>query len=290
MARFLAYAMVFRGDDSWGASNGHEVIKEVGPITCGFAIPPSWREGIFHTRGASVGAVTQRNAHPFVVEHEGRKVIGIHNGGVSNWEDLNRRYQRDCQVDSEHIFRHLAERRNLGELFGRGTIIWYDIYDGRQTIHLARWNYGDLQIAKLKKNNGIVFCSEKLPIMAASSLAGLEIETFYQPLVDGFWHVIEKDGEVLAKGQSLGFENKQYAYSDHRSWNWEQWQREKAEREARERSIKRCRRCHQQEVGKKVICENCWKILRSNFEADQMKKAAAKKDIIMGVPKFQSVN
>lgn len=284
MARFLAYAMVFRGDDSWGASNGIEVIKELGPITHGFHIPIKWREGIFHTRGASVGAVTQKNAHPFVVEHEGRRVIGIHNGGVRNWEEMNRRHNRHCEVDSEHLFYHLAERKNLGELSGVGTIIWYDIYDGRQTIHLARWNYGDLAIARLKGDNGIVFCSTKDPIILAADLAGIEIDTFYQPLADGIWHVIEpgKRGEdILAKGQSLGFEN--YRYQDRRASSY--WQQPGVKQ-----SADTCRRCHSVPAGKHIMCDDCWKILRKNFDAEELAKEKTNKDFVGRVPQFGLVN
>jgi len=289
MARFLAYAMVFRGDDSWGASNGVEVIKELGPITDGFHIPPKWREGIFHTRGASVGAVTQKNAHPFVVEHDGRRIIGIHNGGVRNWEEMNRRYDRHCEVDSEHLFYHLAERKNLGELIGVGTIIWYDIYNGQQTIHLARWNFGDLAIARLKGENGIVFCSTKDPIQLAASIAGLEIDTFYQPITDGFWHVIEqgkKGDDVLAKGQSLGFDN--YRFIDRRSSNYDHWRQTAASHSA----LNNCRRCHTAPAGKQIMCVDCWKVLRINHDSEEAVKDRKKPqgDYVGRVPQFGLVN
>ncbi len=282
MARFLAYAMVFRGNDSWGASNGIEVIKELGPITSGFHIPPKWKEGIFHTRGASVGAVTQKNAHPFVVEHDGRTVIGIHNGGVRNYQELNNRYQRTCEVDSEHLFHHLAERRNLGELVGAGTLIWYDIYHNHQTIHLARWNYGDLQVARMAGNNGIVFCSTKDPIVLAASMAGVEIDTFYQPLVDGVWHVIETDkgSDVLAKGDSLGFDN--YRFIDRRTAYQHQSPATKWPQQ------KYCRRCHTKPVEKSIVCDDCWKVFRKNHEAELA--AREKRDLVVAVPRFLEVN
>ena len=261
MARFLAYSMENRGGDSWGASNGADVIKEVGAISNGFFIPPHWREGIFHTRGASVGAVCKRNAHPFLVERDGRRVIGMHNGGVLNYEFLNSRYNRHCEVDSEHIFHHLAEHKPMGELIGKGTIIWYDIYEGAQTVHLARWNFGDLEVAKLKDGGGIVFCSTREPIERAARLCGLKIEHFYEKLVDGYWHVIDGKG-TLRKGEDLGFNAGNYSYIDSRSSTANKSIHSIADGWAY------CRRCHCQQT-KDVLCHGCWKIQRSNFEALQ---------------------
>jgi hypothetical protein len=188
-------------------------------------------------------------------------------------------------VDSEHLFYHLAERKNLGELHGAGTIIWYDIYNGHQTIHLARWNFGDLAIARLKDNNGVVFCSTKDPIILAASMAGLDIDTFYQPLVDGVWHVIEpgKRGEdILAKGQSLGFDN--YRHIDRRSSNYDLWRQQ-----TKSSAINNCRRCHAMPAEKRIMCEPCWKILRKNFEAEEDAKQR-KKDFVGRVPQFGLVN
>lgn len=272
MARFLAYAMVYRGDDSWGATNGEEVIKKLGPITNSFYIPRDWHEGIFHTRGASIGAVTERNAHPFVVEHEGRRVIGIHNGGVSNYDQLNKQYKRNCQVDSEHIFHHLAERRPLWELQGRGTIVWYDIYQSRQTMHLARWNYGDLAAAELEGDNGVVFCSTRDPIHTAAAMAGLKIHNDYLPLEDGIWHIIE--AKKLSKGESLGFQRPYTA-----PYNILSSSARAAALVAKggsTASTRFCRRCHQT-PSDKILCVNCWKILRGNFETEWLKVEARNK-------------
>src|SRR5216684_2208411 len=186
MANFLAFSMENRGGDSWGGTDGIELIKKVGPISGDFWVPENWTQGIFHTRLKTVGEISERNAHPFIMEHEDKRVVGIHNGSVINWAELNQKYSRQCQVDSEHIFHHIVEGKAMGDLQGRGTIVWYD---QGQMLHLARWNFGDLEIAELE-DNGMVFCSERGPIERAARMCGIKIKTFYQLLEDGLEHVV----------------------------------------------------------------------------------------------------
>lgn len=212
MAPFMAFAMEMRGSDSWGGSDGNELIKRVGPIGESFEIPEHWVSGIFHTRAATVGCVSVRNAHPFEVVADGKRVIGIHNGHVSNHELIRNRYNRDCQVDSEHIFYNLVEGKPLEELNGRGTIAWFDGQfneDGRYRIKLARWNFGDLEVARLKSGE-VVFASTKSAIEKAIRFGKTELDCFYSPLSDGFEYYFDINTksplkDELYKGKSLGF-------------------------------------------------------------------------------------
>lgn len=217
MLPFMAIAMEMRGSDSWGASDGQELIKRVGPISSSFEIPEHWTQAIIHTRAATVGAVSERNAHPFeVVADNGRRIVGIHNGHVSNYEFMKTKHSRPlCEVDSEHIFWHLAEGKPMNDLSGRGTIAWFDgsdVGDGRQAIHLARWNYGDLEVARLASGE-IVFASTRRAIEQAARISKVKIEDngFYALLIDGVEHSISlhEDGrrDEIYKLEKLGFES-----------------------------------------------------------------------------------
>jgi glucosamine 6-phosphate synthetase-like amidotransferase/phosphosugar isomerase protein len=248
MAQFLAFAMEFRGEDSWGASNGEEVIKQIGPISEKFYIPKGWKEGIFHTRGASVGAITQKNAHPFVVGTGDKRIIGMHNGSVRNHKELNEKYGRKCEVDSEHIYHQMVDGKPLNELDGKGTMIWYQTVEGKRAIHLARWNFGDLECAELE-GNGVVFCSNREPIKIAAAMARVKIKTFYEILIDGWDHVIE-NGKIM-KVKSLDM----YKY-----YNF-------AGRETVTdlKDYHKCRVCNETKT-KFVICYKCIREAEKGFE------------------------
>jgi hypothetical protein len=250
MGYLLAFAMESRGGDSWGGSDGKEFVKRANPITSNFFIPPSWKRGIFHTRAATVGAISERNAHPFVVKHDDRMVIGIHNGGVSNYQHLNGKYNRNCEVDSEQIFYQLCEGKPMDELFGRGTLAWFDSRDEGMPINLARWNYGDLEIAELK-DHGMVFCSNREPIVKAARMCKIEVKAFYQTLVDGWKHSIQDSN--ITKIEELGFW-KQNSY--HHGGSTSSYGQQ-------------CRKCHVwRKSDEDLICRNCMLTLREEFEKD----------------------
>jgi hypothetical protein len=139
----------------------------------------------------------------------GKRVIGIHNGHVTNWQYLKEKYERkDLEVDSEHIFRHLAENRSLEDLVGRGTFVWFENEDPR--IHLARWNFGDLELGTLEDGT-IVFASTRDALLKAARAAKVKF-TIHGLLEDSYHHVLQegengfftvrKFTEKLALGES----------------------------------------------------------------------------------------
>ena len=67
-----------------------------------------------HTRQRSVGAITESNAHPFAVGKTTKakrpSIVGVHNGTISNIDDLAEQYKvdvSDCEVDSHKLFKIL---------------------------------------------------------------------------------------------------------------------------------------------------------------------------------------
>ena len=263
LAWLLAYSMENRGADSWGASDGNEVIKYSGPISANFHLPKHWKQAIVHTRSASIGLQDGKafaeNAHPFIFDGRVKKVIGVHNGYVANWQQLNQQYQ-PFPVDSMHIFHHMAEGLPLAELEGRGTIAWFEPRDGRMQIHLARWNYGDLEVALEDNDGGLVFCSTEEPILRGARLCRIKIAKGYQKPADGYTHIF--DGQELIKLEKFGFKEMVYQTTiPHRptldGLN----------------GFTPCRKCSTRHTMH-VICLPCMKELRAKFEAEwpQMKR------------------
>lgn len=201
MAPILALAMEDRGRDSWGATNGRdEIIKHLGPIHRTWSEEVNawagWETGIFHTRAASTGAITIPNQHPFVVEKDGRIIIGIHNGIVTNHEILNKKHNRTFECDSPHIFMAIAGFSTTNEIMGYGNLAWYErtMEDANPRLFLARFNGDNLFVAQL--NDGeVVFCSLKEPLEKAAMIAGSEVKTLYATGGDVLYsvHPLEDD-------------------------------------------------------------------------------------------------
>lgn len=191
MTPYLAWEMEDRGHDSWGATNGTDIIRVMGPVTTSLHryLPElaEWTRAIFHTRAASQGSVCLENQHPFVYHGGGepgtpewrRTVVGIHNGIVSNHSSLNSKYQRNFAVDTMHIFQHFADRLSTGEIQGYGNLAWYlttpDHPEG--VLHLCRFNNEALHIARLETGE-LVFASTAEPIRRAARMAGTSVKQF----------------------------------------------------------------------------------------------------------------
>lgn len=197
MLGFMMYDMENRGKDSWGATNGDVITKRLGPVTETWFDHEeeiwSWDRAILHTRGASVGAVTIPNAHPFKFERhvDGawvRTIVGIHNGHVGNHEELDKKYpdRRDAfghklEVDSAHIFAAFAEGAPTNEIHGWGNLAWYEYTPLRNdgVLHLMKFNADALNVVALETGE-IVFCSELNSIRRAAHMAGTKIKSPYK--------------------------------------------------------------------------------------------------------------
>jgi asparagine synthetase B (glutamine-hydrolysing) len=192
MLPFLGLAMQSRGRDAWGASNGDSVIKRVGELAESWHESREeiemWTAGIFHTRGASSGSAKKlENAHPFeYARADGDRIIGIHNGCLSNHVELDRKYNRNCDVDSMHLWMHRAEGKEWSDIEGWGNLAWWETDSrGRRLINLARFHSDALHVAQLAQGE-IIFCSELPAIRTISKMLGNPIKTTW--VLDEYHH------------------------------------------------------------------------------------------------------
>ena len=238
MAPHLLWDIESRGKDSWGATDGLDIVRVLGPVTNTYVdnrdIIEGWERTIFHTRGASTGEVTVENQHPFYfVEGEEntpgwkRSIMGIHNGIVNNHSELNRKYSRNFSVDSMHIFKHLVERRSVTELTGWGNLAWYEFTPKTPEgiLHLCRFNADALHIAKLDSGE-LVFCSFAESITRAARMAGTSVKKFFhtdQEYVYTFIHV-DNEWQVFKSHKKLTFGGRTAVYGGNQNESWTAWE------------------------------------------------------------------
>lgn len=198
---FLAWAMQERGEDSWGASNGRDVIRHMGPIRRGFYLPQkfSGRPVIIHTRKASRGSITIANAHPYEIGN----IIGIHNGTLTNPLQLNTLYNRAYESDTPHLFHNINEGLDLTEFSGSAVMAWFN-KTTKNSLYLCRVNHTALSVVKLKSGE-TVFASEHSAIQDAVSMGGGEIDKEYQ-IDEGMVYVLNcVDHKLYATNRSYKF-------------------------------------------------------------------------------------
>ena len=170
-ARMLAFLNDERGGDSWGVYNpeADTLVKGLGLVGHSSTVKkihdcPSL---LGHTRAATTGKVTTKNAHPFKF----KRVVGAHNGIVYNHLDLNWHYSRDLAVDSAHIFAHLNAGHKLDDIEAYGAIEYvYRQQPGR--IYLGNFHSGILSVAELE-GVGMVWSSSQNHLWTALEIAGL---------------------------------------------------------------------------------------------------------------------
>jgi hypothetical protein len=108
-----------------------------------------------------------KNAHPF--RREG--VILAHNGVIRNHSELNFKYSRAFDVDSQHLLAHILEEKPLDELEGYGTI---EFSREREpgSIFLAQMTK-DGALAVVRTKYGVIWSSTKAHLLAGVMAAGL---------------------------------------------------------------------------------------------------------------------
>src|SRR4051812_48602668 len=129
----MAREMEWRGRDSWGGAVFPEnytdnetvtVYRGVGNVTKtarNFLSHASTAQTVLaHTRAATVGKVCVENSHPFLIGD----ILGVHNGSIVIYKDLNTKYNRELEVDSQQIFAHLNDGIELDEIEGYGVFFF----------------------------------------------------------------------------------------------------------------------------------------------------------------------
>jgi hypothetical protein len=191
----------YRGTDSWGfySPNIDRRIVGVGDIVAMSNRASSFLLDsevlIAHTRKATTGDISTANCHPFRVG----SLVGAHNGIVFNHSTLNYRYDRKCTVDSEHLFYHLAEGRELKDITGYGAITFHD-KSSPYPIQMGVFNGGEFAYAHIK-GIGVLWSSDKSHLGKAIALSGWQVDKIEEPYEDLIYSIEHTGVDVEAEFQ-----------------------------------------------------------------------------------------
>lgn len=261
LATCLASGMDTRGGDSFGISKLDskgkvKTWKGVGRATGNLYLPSLVHtpQLMLHTRKATHGAVNVFNAHPIQHDH----ILGCHNGVVSNHDALNKKYDRRFELDSRHIFEHLAKGLDVGEIGVYGAISYIDLNDPT-IINLCRLSsHGDLEIYGIGTEDnirGVVYASNDGPIKVA--LSALREQFFPFKPVDAQWRYYLKEGRLYrdAKGALPFSKNPYRGYYTYTNSNARWWTCPKDLR-----LCKKCKRSYNKSKDYKSadLCSTCW--------------------------------
>ncbi len=128
---------------------------------------------IGHTRFATKGAICKANQHPFRIG----KIVGAHNGVVSNLWELEHDSNQDLDVDSQYLIWYLNHTGTIGPASGSLNVSYWDQEDPNR-VRLLRWN-NPLHFAELT-TGGYVWSSQEDHLMYALAIADVDYEGIYE--------------------------------------------------------------------------------------------------------------
>ena len=189
---------------------------------------------IGHCRKKSVGLATEKNAHPFEILSQKNELllIGAHNGTISNWITLCKKYDvdtKDINVDSHAIFEILAKSKDNYTVFkdylGKGAFVFYSgepntmyVFKGASKDYVSSKTEEERPLYYYRENGGIYYSSIKdsLEIIGGDdkTIIPFECNILYK-IKDGRMSKVKVDvdrSEVV---------NNQSTYHDNRYTAWE---------------------------------------------------------------------
>jgi glucosamine--fructose-6-phosphate aminotransferase (isomerizing) len=197
----------YRGYDSAGVAlldGGLTVVKKAGKLEvlekeladAGEAVPTG-RVGMGHTRWATHGQPTDRNAHPHV-DCTGRIAV-IHNGIVENFDELRRRLEADgheftSDTDTECVAHLVEERVREGLDLAAAVRAAVTRLDGAYALVVLSADEPDVIVGVRVSSPMVIGLGEGETLLASDAPALLDRTRKIVPLADGQIVEIRADG------------------------------------------------------------------------------------------------
>ncbi len=192
----------YRGYDSAGVAtvlNGHldrrrseGKLKNLENRLAGSPLPG--RTGIGHTRWATHGAPTERNAHP----HMSAKVSVVHNGIIENFRDLREELGRDgykfaSDTDTETIVHHITRNLDRGLTPKEAVRDTLGHLQGAFALAIIFAGHDDLMIGARQGSPLAVGHGEGEMYLGSDAIALAPFTDAITYLDDGDWTVLHRD-------------------------------------------------------------------------------------------------
>ncbi len=196
----------YRGYDSAGIATIHDgrldrrrAVGKLASLDTVLADQPlEGRVGIGHTRWATHGAPSVRNAHP----HQVRDVGLVHNGIIENFRDLRSRLEADgvafeTDTDSEVIAQLIARQREQGDSPEASVQKTFDQLHGAFALAVIFEGEEELMIGARRGSPLVVGYGEDEMYLGSDAigLAGVTRRVAY--LDEGDWVILSRNGAEL---------------------------------------------------------------------------------------------
>ena len=160
--------------------------------------PPEGTVGVGHTRWATHGAASERNAHPHATE----QVALVHNGIIENYRELRNELTQlghnfETETDTEAVVQLITWHLNDGSSPEEATAKALSRLEGAFALGIIFRGHNDLLIAARQGSPLVIGWGEGAMYLGSDALALAPFTNKLTYLRDGEWACLNREGATL---------------------------------------------------------------------------------------------